>query len=88
MDKYIYDKSNGLWYELQGDYYIPCLTVSVEESKPIGLWGTAAQAASQGISPRPLQLPLARRQTEQLPCRHQRTGRGADAPADRADGRS
>ena len=23
MDKYIYDESNGLWYELQGDYYIP-----------------------------------------------------------------
>ena len=20
MDKYIYNKSNGLWYELQGDY--------------------------------------------------------------------
>ena len=20
MDKYIYDESNGLWYELQGDY--------------------------------------------------------------------
>ncbi|MDO5603446.1 MAG: TnpV protein, partial [Oscillospiraceae bacterium] len=26
MDKYIYDKSNGLRYELQGDYYLPCLT--------------------------------------------------------------
>lgn len=25
MDKYIYDESNGLWYELQGDYYIHCL---------------------------------------------------------------
>ena len=23
MDKYIYDKSNGLWYELHGDYYLP-----------------------------------------------------------------
>ena len=22
MDKYIYDERNGLWYELQGDYYI------------------------------------------------------------------
>lgn len=21
MDKYIFDESNGLWYELQGDYY-------------------------------------------------------------------
>lgn len=39
MEKYIFDKSNGLWYELQGDYYIPCLTVPVEEDKPIGIWG-------------------------------------------------
>ncbi|MBR1757494.1 MAG: TnpV protein [Lachnospiraceae bacterium] len=39
MEKYIFDKSNGLWYELQDDYYIPCLTVPVEEEKPIGIWG-------------------------------------------------
>ena len=39
MEKYIFDKSNGLWYELQGDYYIPCLTVPAEEEKPIGMWG-------------------------------------------------
>ena len=40
MEKYIYDESNGLWYELQGDYYIPCLTLPTEkEHKPIGLWG-------------------------------------------------
>ena len=40
MDKYIFDKKNGLWYELQGDYYIPCLTLPTEkEHKPIGLWG-------------------------------------------------
>ena len=39
MDKYIYDESNGLWYELQGDYYIPCLTVPEEEQQPIGIWG-------------------------------------------------
>ena len=40
MDKYIYDKNNGLWYELQGDYYIPCLTLPAEkENKSIGIWG-------------------------------------------------
>lgn len=39
MDKYIYDESNGLWYELQGDYYIPCLILSAEEERPIGIWG-------------------------------------------------
>ena len=39
MDKYIFDESNGLWYELQGDYYISCLILSEEETQPIGLWG-------------------------------------------------
>ena len=39
MEKYIFDKSNVLWYELQGDYYIPCLTLPAEEEKPIGIWG-------------------------------------------------
>ena len=39
MDKYIYDDKNNLWYELQGDYYIPCLGLLTEKEKPIGLWG-------------------------------------------------
>lgn len=39
MDKYIYDAKNGLWYELQGDYYIPCLILPAEKEQPIGLWG-------------------------------------------------
>ena len=39
MEKYIYDESNGLWYELQGDYYIPCLALLADTEKPIGLWG-------------------------------------------------
>jgi CRISPR/Cas system-associated endonuclease Cas1 len=39
MDKYIYDEKNGLWYELQGDYYLPYLTLPPEEEKPIGIWG-------------------------------------------------
>ena len=39
MEKYIFDKHNGLWYELQGDYYYPCLTVPAEEEKSIGIWG-------------------------------------------------
>ena len=38
MAKYIYDKSNGLWYELQGDYYIPCLVLPDTEERPIGIW--------------------------------------------------
>ena len=39
MEKRIYDKQNGLWYELQGDYYITCLSLPEEEQKPIGIWG-------------------------------------------------
>ena len=39
MDKYIYDEKNGLWYELQGDYYRPCLKLPKEESRHIGVWG-------------------------------------------------
>lgn len=39
MEKYIYDESNGLWYELQGDYYIPCLKLPEQETKEIGVWG-------------------------------------------------
>ena len=39
MNKYIYDENNGLWYELQGDYYIPCLKLPDEEEVEIGIWG-------------------------------------------------
>ena len=39
MDKYIYNEKNGLWYELQGDYYRPCLKLPKEESRHIGIWG-------------------------------------------------
>ena len=34
MEKIIYDENNGLWYELQGDYYyIPCLKLPDEEER-------------------------------------------------------
>ena len=39
MEKYIYDEKNDLWYELQGDYYIPRLKLADEEQRPIGIWG-------------------------------------------------
>ena len=38
MEKYIFDEKNGLWYELNGDYYLPCLTVPKDE-QPVGIWG-------------------------------------------------
>ena len=39
MKKHIYDENNGLCYELIGDYYIPVLTLSSDEQRPIGKWG-------------------------------------------------
>ena len=36
MEQYIYDKDNGLWYERDGDYYIPCLKLPEIN---IGIWG-------------------------------------------------
>lgn len=39
MQKQVYDEKNGLWYELHGDYYLPCLTVPPEDMRPIGVWG-------------------------------------------------
>lgn len=39
MEKRIYDEQNGLWYELQGDYYLPCLSLPEEEQKSVGVWG-------------------------------------------------
>ena len=39
MKKHIYDESNDLWYERIGDYYIPVLTLSSDEQRPIGKWG-------------------------------------------------
>ena len=39
MENFIYDNSNGLWYELHGDYYMPCLVIPQEEIHAIGIWG-------------------------------------------------
>lgn len=39
MDKRIFNESNGLWYELAGDYYLPCLKLPEEEQRPAGIWG-------------------------------------------------
>ena len=50
MKKYIFDKSNGLWYELQGDYYIPCLTISESENYSIGIWGKGTKDGSRKIA--------------------------------------
>ena len=43
MEKYIFNQSNSLWYELQGDYYIPCLVLNEASTSPIGMWGRKHQ---------------------------------------------
>ena len=39
MEKRIYDKQTGIHYELQGDYYLPCLTLPEQPNTEIGIWG-------------------------------------------------
>ena len=40
MEQYIYNEQNSLWYELRGDYYIPCLELpSEKEEQSIVIWG-------------------------------------------------
>ena len=43
MGKYIYDNTNGLWYELHEDYYLPCLVIPEEEVHTVGIWGRKHQ---------------------------------------------
>ena len=43
MEEYIHDSSNGLWYELHGDYYLPCLVIPEKEVDTIGIWGRKHQ---------------------------------------------
>ena len=68
MDKYIYDESNGLWYELQGDYYIPCLTLPAKEEQPIGLRGAMTLTLSQRVPQRYIYQSAYKRQAQRLPC--------------------
>ena len=37
MEKYIFNESNGLWYELVGDYYLPCLKLP-DDQPELNLW--------------------------------------------------
>ncbi len=39
MEEYIYNSSNGLWYELHEDYYLPCLVIPKKGVHTIGIWG-------------------------------------------------
>ena len=39
MKKHITDTKTGISYTLQGDYYLPDLSLPAEEEIPIGVWG-------------------------------------------------
>ena len=39
MEKRIYNKQTGISYILQGDYYLPDLSLPEQEDNQIGLWG-------------------------------------------------
>ena len=39
MKQTIYDEKTGLWYELRGEYYFPCVTVPEGTDRPVGVWG-------------------------------------------------
>lgn len=43
MEKYTFDQCNGLWYKLQGNYYVPCLVLDEAWTSPIGMWGRKYQ---------------------------------------------
>ena len=57
MEKYIYDNSNGLWYELHGDYYQPCLVIPEEESTPSASGAGSTSSISESIA-LPSEYPL------------------------------
>lgn len=86
MDKYIYDNKNGLWYKLQGDYYIPCLILSAEKKTAYRFVGTAALAVSERTSQKYIHNATYKRQTERLPCRCRLTGARAHGKAHREMG--
>lgn len=38
MTKTIFEEMGGS-YEMQGDYYLPCLSLPEKKQKPVGVWG-------------------------------------------------
>ena len=52
MEKCIYNEQNGLWYELQGDYYLPCLKLPEEPEVRIGIWGHRIADTSEATTKR------------------------------------
>lgn len=49
MEKKFYNEHTGISYTLQGDYYLPDLTLPAEKEKPIGIWGNGICDISDSI---------------------------------------
>ena len=66
MEKYIFDQCNGLWYEFQGNYYVPCLVL--DEAGDISHWyvGQEAPAIPERASSYALFRPCSQRKIVQL----------------------
>ena len=62
MEKRIYDKKTGIHYELQGDYYLPCLELPEQPKVKIGIWGCGS----------PVETSAAGRSTDRADRRDQR----------------
>ena len=39
MERYMYSQENGLWYELHGEVYLPCISPTEDNAATIGKWG-------------------------------------------------
>ena len=50
MEKYKFDDRNGLWYELQGDYYLPCLKLRKKNRHISGYGDSGIAAISRSIA--------------------------------------
>ena len=56
MDKYIFNEDNGLWYELTGDYYLPCVTAPTEENRLSAYGGSGTNGISKSTVPHYIML--------------------------------
>ena len=70
MDQYIYDEKNGLWYELRGDYYLPCLKLPEAVKVRIGAWGQYHPPVSERASQNCLYSSADQREVKQLSQRY------------------
>ena len=49
MKNHITDEKTGIGYTLQGDYYLPDLTLPAEKEQPIGTYGISGSTNGRSI---------------------------------------